>query len=539
VRFDGGRLSLAVGAGQDGALLVAVAEDAGGIRIWQPRQRDGVIQNLQGLASQPGKFAEAEHIVTLAIGRTPDGRVVIASGSYRGLVQFWDLEGHMMALRQYDRTLPVGAMTFDRAGSQLIVGSWDESVRFAGINPVIGMNRIHDGVRWSRPTYRGLHRPVHALAIDPKERFVAVGGSDATVQLLDHRTAGYQIGHPLVAQPEQSLNSVSLHPAGISVAAGGQSGDLLIWQIENGALLAKPAHEGELTSLTHSPDGSTLVTGGRDGAVRVWDAVGNPLKNFPNSHAGGVHQVEFSRNGKRFATVGEDGYLLIWDASRNAVERKVGMTPKAPVKAVSLTRDGALVATLSGQTVTVWKPDGSRHRQFEAPAANDVALSIDGETLFVGGADGYLYRLDLDGKQKDTPIRVHLKPITHLHVGAQSLFASSEDGNVALFDNRTGRQWKIEFEGPGVATTAVSATTDGSMAAGAGHSGEVQLWRSSAEAWLDVGCDRLKNHTVFTHPEQREGWELADALRARHACEVRPWRSRSASGQRGGAAKSY
>jgi len=52
------------------------------------------------------------------------------------------------------------------------------------------------------------------------------------------------------------------------------------------------------------------------------------------------------------------------------------------------------------------------------------------------------------------------------------------------------------------------------------------LWAASPDAWLRIGCDRLRYHPLFRNPEQEilgDPELLQITLEAREACQQQVW----------------
>ncbi|MEH2104028.1 MAG: WD40 repeat domain-containing protein, partial [Nostoc sp.] len=58
---------------------------------------------------------------------------------------------------------------------------------------------------------------------------------------------------------------------------------------------------------------------------------------------------------------------------------------------------------------------------------------------------------------------------------------------------------------------SVAISADGQTIVSGGYDGTVRLWRGGWRAWLQVCCDRLRYHPIFTNPQTEE---------AKAACEV-------------------
>jgi WD40 repeat protein len=58
---------------------------------------------------------------------------------------------------------------------------------------------------------------------------------------------------------------------------------------------------------------------------------------------------------------------------------------------------------------------------------------------------------------------------------------------------------------------SVAISSDGQTIVSGGYGGTVQLWNGDWRAWLQVCCNRLRYHPIFTNPQTEE---------AKAACEV-------------------
>ena len=64
----------------------------------------------------------------------------------------------------------------------------------------------------------------------------------------------------------------AISPDGRTVAAGLDSGSILLWDVCSGKQVGKlEGHRGGIASLCFSPDGRSLVSGGDDTTILIWD----------------------------------------------------------------------------------------------------------------------------------------------------------------------------------------------------------------------------------------------------------------------------
>ena len=106
--------------------------------------------------------------------------------------------------------------------------------------------------------------------------------------------------------------------------------------------------------MQFNPDGGTLAAGGEDGNIQIWDveegsdSYGQRLDPPLTGHQSGVLGLSYTPDGKNLVSSGEVGTILFWDvATRRAIELPV---PKEVENInfadLSLSPDGNTLAVL-------------------------------------------------------------------------------------------------------------------------------------------------------------------------------------------------
>lgn len=121
-------------------------------------------------------------------------------------------------------------------------------------------------------------------------------------------------------------------------------------------------HDVPALDTEFSPDGSLLATCYLDGVINIWQTDGWELARSFKAHEYVEDRVDgcldgaFSRRGDVYFSVGGDGQVLGWDPYTG--ERLFGVTYSVPVRVVSVSADGELVAVgLQDGTVRIFAPD--------------------------------------------------------------------------------------------------------------------------------------------------------------------------------------
>jgi WD40 repeat protein len=255
-----------------------------------------------------------------------DGRYLAACGgapSEFGEIQIWDA-----VMGRISRTIRVGGDTlygvsWSDDGSRLAVGGADKLVRAFDsttgaevmqcdnhLDWVFGTAFVHDGsklISVSRDravklidVSSGLliddaarpREPVFALARHPQEDLIAYTGTEGRVRL--HRMAprggrlkeGDNKEESAVREFEHMstpLHAVAFSPDGSRLACGGQSGEVRIFQTDNGQRKATiPKVDSAIFSLAFHPTDNHLATAGSDGQIRFYNVDDGKLtKTFP------------------------------------------------------------------------------------------------------------------------------------------------------------------------------------------------------------------------------------------------------------------
>jgi WD40 repeat protein len=291
------------------------------------------------------------------------------------------------------------------------------------------------------PVYTG------GVAASPDGAWVAVGGSDGGVRVLDPVT-GKRRQTAVLGPPGCAVECLAWSPDGGRLLAGRRvagappvrtvavadlrtgavvwergaetgydgrgvswspAGDLVAWADAAGVTVADagtgeprfvlPVPKGA-AGVAFSPDGRHLAAGGVDSRVRVWE-VGTRKEVFElTGLRTRVTCLAWSPDGGRLAAGGSavrrpgvksrgSGDLVLWDARTGATVAARPDSHSSHVAGVAFTRDGGRFATVSdGGTVKVWdgrtgEPVADATRACDWPGGTDAAWAADGR-LAVG-----------------------------------------------------------------------------------------------------------------------------------------------------------
>ncbi|MCO1578071.1 hypothetical protein M8C13_20160 [Crossiella sp. SN42] len=275
--------------------------------------------------------------------------------------------------------------------------------------------------------------------------------------------------------------AIALTSDGAHVAAGDQTGSVLVWRVGTltpiGTFAAGPAR---LFSLAFSPDGRQLAAASGDSAVRLWTIGQDTAPTVLTGPSQAVKSVVFTPDGRTVAAGSDDATVHVWPVAtpgRSLVLRG----PTSRVFTVAISPDGRTLAagTAAEHLVYTWDltAPGRPPTQLAGPASwiNIVAFSPDGHTLAAGSSDTLLWQWDLRTRQPLGTLP-HPVPLTGVaYRDNRTLLGLTPDGVI--------RTWPLP--GPalvGSTNQIFSASFDasgGRLLVGAGD-GSLRLWDVTA-----------------------------------------------------------
>ena len=170
-----------------------------------------------------------------------------------------------------------------------------------------------------RQTIRGHTRVVECVLHLPGRRRIITCSDDGSLRLWNLES-GVQIGNDWCDDEggdESVVRVIALSPSGKTIASGGPSGKVRLWDVETEKVVARwTGHTQPTVSLCWSVDGERVVSGSNDGTIRVWhvesgDTVLGPIKTGHEV----VFAVIYSPDTTKIATGGyKETAVKIWDA---------------------------------------------------------------------------------------------------------------------------------------------------------------------------------------------------------------------------------
>ena len=356
--------------------------------------------------------------------------------------------------------------------------------------------------------------PVNAAAFSPDGKYVASGGDDKAVRLLN--VTGRAAPRVLGRHDERVL-SVAFSPDGRRVATGGDDGKIRLWALDRGAhSVVIDRGQESVTGLAFSQDSRLLASAGEEagtGTVRVGPVDAARTHLVAGRGAGDVNGVAFSRDGRRLAIAGgADGRLRIarmtGDGATVTIGRRGGV-----VNAVAFSRTGRLVGggddgfirwTRLAQREPVHGLAAEQGRVF------GVAVSDDGRFVASAGGDGTVRVWDLSARGLPIVLRGHRGNVLSVAFSpsGRQLMSTGADGTVRIW--RASPDAEAIAAGHGFRVTDTDPSPDGRLLAAIAEDGTARIFARDGGA--EVGrlpADAGRRGVALTYSPDGRSLEVA------------------------------
>jgi WD40 repeat protein len=280
----------------------------------------------------------------------------------------------------------------------------------------------------------------HALAVSPKDRFIAAARSDGVIamwspehgifaplaSLAGHAGAARAVAFAPVDEPG---NDGAYHV----LASGGRDGVIRLWHLGDGSRnRAIVRHRSSVLGLAYTPD-NRLVSCSEDGTVAIDDIAWT-------AHGGeSVVVVTVSPDGQKIVSGGADGHAILWDLTGGELARAKLDGFMSTAWAATFTPDGERILLATGSAVAEWNPSSGVQRELVVAMGNQriyAVATVEGRyACGVGDRVGF-GNPNARGSGTSPELRSrHEGTISSVKYLADGRLASaSEDGWIAIWD---------------------------------------------------------------------------------------------------------
>jgi len=351
---------------------------------------------------------------------------------------------------------------------------FNEGLRDLGVTLAVEANKIDEpplqvqrtlanlafapGTRWVKEGYRGV---VTALDTSPDGRYLLFGPG----QPLDEET-----------EPDFALR---------------------LWEIESGEEIHRyDGHIAPIHAADFSPDGKTIVSGGEDNTVFWWQVEsGGQINSYQMSTEGGtIEYIAFHPDGNSVAvqhSTTDSTVIQMQLLELPTGEILQNFYSEADILAgISFSPDGNHIYELScvdgGEcSLATWDTNSAELINSRSPSdltdlePTSMAMSPDGESAIIGGAQGNVVLIDID-----TGEFTHILKVPNVSQPTQAV-AFNPNGRTALAGFYNGRicHYEITTGDEMYCITehadhvwSVTFTPDGTQAVSASYDGTIRLW---------------------------------------------------------------
>lgn len=194
---------------------------------------------------------------------------------------------------------------------------------------------------------------VCAVAISPNKRWVAVGGRDGRLRLLDLEVPNAEVVKS-VGRHSDLIKSLSFSPDASQLASGARDGKVLVWSSATLKQVAGPfkGHMDSVWSICYSPDGKKIASCDRE-VIQIWDSTATTWVGLAVNEK--AWSLAWSPDGNSIFAGCIDGTIKRYDPSNGALQASY-MGHSDVVFSIILSRNANFIVTASwDKTVRLWE----------------------------------------------------------------------------------------------------------------------------------------------------------------------------------------
>jgi WD40 repeat protein len=354
--------------------------------------------------------------------------------------------------------------------------------------------------------YQGAEAALYALALSPDEQKLAAVGEQGTVLLFEVKT-GALFQRFSEHHENNTIRSVVFHPQGKWLATAGDDKQIILWSLD-GKLIRKWLTDSETWALAIDTTGNLLASGGTDNIITMRNLSTNQERTW-KGHQDAIAGLAFSPNGELLASASYDKTARLWRVN-DGKELYQLSAHVDKVQQVVFSPDGKLLATGSDdETINLWQVETGKNIARLKGHQNKIlgiTFTAEGRHLVSASADLALRLWDIASGVTLRVLQGHTAFITDVTTDGQSLFSSSTDGTIKRWETTLPYQYTLNLSEP---PTATAIAPDGKQVAIGFKNGLVQgysLPLSSKPIWQ---LAKEEIHTCSTNDQKCDIQRLA------------------------------
>jgi len=267
---------------------------------------------------------------------SPDGRSLAACGgapSEFGEIQLWDVGSHALQRSIKASNDTFYGVSFSADQQRVAVGCADKLVRIFSIADGREIMKCDNHIDW-----------VFGTAFSQDGQHLATASRDKAAKLIDIST-GQLIDD--INRPRDALICLTKHPTQDMIATGGTEGKIRLFKMSpRGGRLAEGDDKEEsfvrefehmatpIQCIAFSADGTMVACGGLSGEVRVFNTENGQRLSMLKGNFGPTYALAFQPGTKLLAIGGQDGKIRFFDSSNGEMTKEF---PSVPCSTASAT----------------------------------------------------------------------------------------------------------------------------------------------------------------------------------------------------------
>jgi WD40 repeat protein len=237
------------------------------------------------------------------------------------------------------------------------------------------------------------------------------------------------------------VTGLAAAPDSSRVAAVTDGGELAVWDVEQGVVVANATVRRPWASVAWSPDGRTIAAGAvhAPADIVLFDSRTLEVTATLSGHGARVNSLAFDPAGDFLVSGGHDRSVQRWDlrAKVRVEQRKAGSI----VQCVCFSRSGRQLAVAGTGQLELWDSETLTSLHSLHGHAREVfgaAFAPDGKRLFSGGRDGELRVWDVESGALVGQFGGHADYIWSVSVHPDGRRVATGSGDFTV------RQWESE-----------------------------------------------------------------------------------------------
>ena len=402
------------------------------------------------------------NISVVDVAFSPNGKMfggVTTRGEYDYTLQLWDAHT-LQPLLSFESPYTATCLAFSSNSQWIAVGreGFRRDMYIRGVSTGESVGIIHRG-------------SVRSIAFSSDGITLATGSlhSPGNVNLWGART--FEHWQSLGTHPN-GVNAVAFSPDGEILASAGTDKLIQLWDTFIGEnLQTLEGHTEPVLSVSFNPNGNTLASASRT-AIIFWDVDTGEQQQIITGDTHSVHSIALSNDGVTLASGYSNGTVQLWDVNRQAKQQLTTDDSEAPIKGLSFSPDGTMLAIGINGGISMWNPT-SREQLWVSRDVypSSITFSPDGTTLAtIDGANISL----LDVGTGERAQEYSYWGASDISFSPDSQFLAVVRGSIDLLHLRTERKIRT-LDADEVYSYAAAYAPDGRTIAG-GVDNEVWFW---------------------------------------------------------------